>query len=78
MIFPETEKDADNASSSSWFIQAKSVTKLIKDFKKMKKSFIQLQQLQESDSYLSCDKDEDESSHFQIAGRGFIFTPLNK
>ena len=35
--FPEAEKDADDASSSSQSIQAKSVTDLTKDFNKMKK-----------------------------------------
>ena len=45
--FSEAEKDAENTSSSSRSIQAKSVTKLTKDFKKMKKYFTQLQQLQD-------------------------------
>ena len=34
--FPEAEKDANDASSSSWFSYEKIVTKLTKDFKKMK------------------------------------------
>ena len=47
MTFPETEKDDGDASSSYRSIQAKIVTKLTKNFKKMKKYFTQLQQLQE-------------------------------
>ena len=75
---PEAEKGSDNASSSSWYSQVKSITKLTKDFKKMGKYFTHLQQLQESDSDLSDDDDEDEALHLQIAGRGFQFTPLKK
>ena len=44
----------------------------------MKKSFIQLQQLQESDSDLSDDDDEEENSLFKISDRGFQFTQLNQ
>ena len=76
MSFPVAEKEADDASSSSWSIQAKSVTKLTEYFKKMKKSFTHLQQIQESDSDLSDDNDEEENSHFQIADRGFQFKQL--
>ena len=43
----------------------------------MKKYFTQLQQLQESDSNLYDDEDEEENSHFQITDRGFQFTQLN-
>ena len=75
---PEAEKDSDNASSSSWSSQVKSITKLTKDFKKMGKYFTHWQQLQESDSDLSGDNDEDKALHLQIAGRGFQFTPLKK
>ena len=56
----------------------KSITKLTKDFKKMEKYFTHLQQLQESDSDLSGDDDEEEALHLQIAGRVFQFTSLNK
>ena len=77
---PEAKKGADNTSSSSWSSQAKSVTKLTKDFNKMKKAFTQLQQLQESDSDLSNDYDDDEeqNSHFKIADSRFQFTHLNQ
>ena len=44
----------------------------------MKKAFTQLQQLQESDSDLSDDDEEEKNSHFQIADRGFQFTQLNR
>ena len=77
-IFPEAEKDDDNASSSSRSSQEKSVTNLTKNFKKMKKTFTQLQQIQESDSDLSDDDDGEENSHFQIADRGLQFTQLNQ
>ena len=57
MSFPESEKDADNASSSYRSSQAKSVTNLTKYFKKNEKYFTQQQQLQESDSDLYDDND---------------------
>ena len=44
----------------------------------MKKAFTQLQQLQESDSDISDDDEEENNSHFQIADRGFQFTQLNR
>ena len=44
----------------------------------MKKAVTQLKQIQESDSELSDDDDEEENSHFQIADRGFQFTQLNR
>ena len=71
---PEAEKDDDDVYSSSRYRQAKSVTKLTKDFKKMKNVFTPLQQLQESDYDLPDDNDEEENPHFQIADRGFQFT----
>ena len=77
-IFPEAEKNADDASISSRSSQAKSVTKLTKDFKKVKKAFTQLHQLQESDSDLSNDDEEEKNSHFQVADKGFQFTQLNR
>ena len=78
MRLPEAEKDANAASSSSRYSQAKSITKITKYFKKMKNDFTQLQQLQESNSDLYDDDDEEENSHFQIADRGFQFTKLNR
>ena len=45
IILPEVEKDVDDASSSSRYSQEKNLTKLTKDFEKMIKSFIHLQQL---------------------------------
>ena len=62
--FPESEKDADDASCSSRSSQEKSVTKLTKDSNKTKKAFTQLHQLQESDSDLYDDDDEEQNSHF--------------
>ena len=44
----------------------------------MKKSYTQLQQIQESDSKLSDDVDEEENSHFHIVDRGFQLTQLNR
>ena len=44
----------------------------------MKKSYTQLQKIQESDSNLSDDVDEEENSHFQIVDRGLQFTQLNR
>ena len=61
---PEAEKNADNASISYRSSQEKNVTKLTKDFKKTKKAFTQLQQLQESDSDLSDDDEEEQNYHF--------------
>ena len=78
MSSPEAEKDDDDTSSSSWYIQANIVTNITKDFKKTKKAFTHLQQLQESESNISDDDDEDDASHFQIAGSWFQFTQLNQ
>ena len=44
----------------------------------MKNSFTQLQQIQESDSNLSDDDDEEENLHFYILDRGLQFTQLNQ
>ena len=44
----------------------------------MKKKITQLQQLQELDSDLSDDDEEEQNSYFQIADRGFQFTLLNQ
>ena len=76
--FPEAENNADDASISYRSSQAKSVTNLTKYFKKIKKAFTRLQQLQDSDSDLSDDDEEEQNSHFQIADRGFQFTQLNR
>ena len=77
-IFPGAEKDSDDAFSSSWSSQEKSVTKLTKYLNKMKKAFTQLQHLQESHSDLSDDDDEEENLHFYILDRVFQFTQLNR
>ena len=44
----------------------------------MKKAFTQLQQLQESDSDISDDDEEEKKSHFQIADGEFQFTQLKQ
>ena len=44
----------------------------------MKKTFRQLQHIQESDSDLSYDDEEEKNSHLQIADRVFQLTQLNR
>jgi len=67
------EGDDDDKSTAS----AKSVKKLTKDMKSMKKAFTQLKEVIEGDSDLS-GSDSEEDSHFQVQARKFQFIQLER
>jgi hypothetical protein len=67
---PKDDVDNDNKS------QAKSIKKLAKDMKSMKKAFTQLQKMKEDDSDVSDSDALEEASHFQFTDGGFQFTQV--
>jgi hypothetical protein len=72
---PNADDEDDSKSRAS---KAKSVKKLTKDFKIMKKAFTQLQQVKEAGSNIS-DLDASEGdSHFQCKHDDFQFTQVEQ
>jgi hypothetical protein len=68
------DKDDDKSHAS----QAKSVKKLTKDFKSMKKAFTQLQKVKEADSNISDSDVSEADSHFQCKLDDFQFTEIEQ
>jgi uncharacterized protein YodC (DUF2158 family) len=67
---PKDDAEDDNKS------QAKSVKKLTKEMKSIKKAFTQLQKTKEEDSDISDSDESEQASHFQFADGGFQFTQV--